>query len=637
MRTAETVLNVIQDRGQRGLPLEDIYRQLYNPDLMLRAYGKLYRNYGAMTRGTTQETVDSMSLEKVQALTLALRQERYQWTPVRRVYIEKKHSTKRRPLGMPTWSDKVLQEVMRSLLEAYYEPQFSQRSHGFRPHRGCQTALSEVQRTWTGTKWFIEGDIKGCFDHINHEKLLDILSEKLHDNRFLRLIRNMLKAGYLEEWKYHRTLSGTPQGGVISPILSNIYLDKFDQFVEQVLIPAHTRGTRRRPNWKYQAVRWKIRTLKSQGRRSEVRELKKQLHTTPSGDPADPGYRRLFYVRYADDFLLGFIGPKVEAEEIKEQIATFLRTALCLEMSQEKTLITHATTEAARFLGYEIVNQHNDDKRKPDGKAHAKGSRNANGRIGLRLPVAVLRAKQKRYQKAGKAVKRAELQAHDDFSIVDRYAAEYRGYVNYYALAQNVHWLHKLKWAMETSLLKTLAGKYNSTTTAMNRKYQAETITVYGPMKCLQVIRERKDKKPLVARFGGIPLRQRRGIPLTDWNPETYQPGRTEIVKRLLADRCEVCGSRDSVQVHHVRKLADLQIKGRKPKTWWQQEMARRRRKTLVVCQDCHVDIHAGRPPRRLGRITGEPDDVKISSPVRRGVDGKGAAMPPRQQPTLQL
>ena len=134
------------------------------------------------------------------------------------------------------------------ILEAYYEPQFSDRSHGFRPDRGCHTALSEVVTHWTGVRWFVEGDIKGCFDNIDHEVLLSVLGEKLHDNRFLRLLKYLLKAGYLEDWKYGRTLSGTPQGGVVSPILSNIYLDRLDKFVETVLIPAHTRGTARRRN-----------------------------------------------------------------------------------------------------------------------------------------------------------------------------------------------------------------------------------------------------------------------------------------------------------------------------------------------------------------------------------------------------
>jgi len=223
MRSAETVLGVIRERGRRRLPLEDMYRQLYNPDLYLRAYGRLYRNDGALTPGVTAETVDAMSLEKIDRIIAALRHERYRWTPGRRGYIEKKHSTKKRPLGVPTWSDKLLQEVIRQLLEAYYEPQFSQHSHGFRPQRGCHTALREIYHRWVGTKWFIEGDIAACFDSLDHPVLVSILREKIQDNRFLRLIEHLLRAGYLEEWQYNATLSGSPQGAGGSPILSHIY------------------------------------------------------------------------------------------------------------------------------------------------------------------------------------------------------------------------------------------------------------------------------------------------------------------------------------------------------------------------------------------------------------------------------
>ncbi|GHP00649.1 hypothetical protein KSF_106960 [Reticulibacter mediterranei] len=351
MRLAETVLSIIQERGKQGLPLEDIYRQLYNPGLYLMAYGRLYANKGATTPGATSETVDGMSMAKIEKLIDDLRHERYRWTPVRRTYIAKK-SGKLRPLGLPTWSDKLLQEVIRLILEAYYEPQFSPRSHGFRPQRGCHTALINITDHWVGTKWFIEGDISKYFDAIDHEVLVSILGEKLKDNRFLRLISNLLQAGYLEDWKYHRTLSGSPQGGVVSPILSNIYLDKFDKYVEQVLIPEYTRGTKRRHNLQYEVLRSKAVYWKKKGKRKEAQKLWTQVQRMPSRDPFDPNYRRLRYVRYADDTLFGFIGSKAEAEEIKGKIRGWLKENLKLELSIEKTLITNATTEAARFLGY---------------------------------------------------------------------------------------------------------------------------------------------------------------------------------------------------------------------------------------------------------------------------------------------
>src|SRR3974390_1107256 len=291
MRNAETVLGVLRERGRRHWPLERVYRLLFNPELYLLAYGRIYSNKGAMTPGVTGETADGMSMKKIKSIIDALRYERYRFSPLRRVYIPKKNG-KLRPLGMPTWSDKLLGEVVRLLLEAYYEPQFSDNSHGFRRERGCHTALRKIDDTWTGTTWFIEGDISDCFDSLDHEILLGILAEKIRDKRFLRLIRNMLKAGYLEDWEYHDTLSGVPQGGVVSPILSNIYLHRMDEFVETVLIPEYTRGNRRASSPAYFRIRSAARRARARGDRAQARKLRAPQRGLPSSDPDDPGYPR---------------------------------------------------------------------------------------------------------------------------------------------------------------------------------------------------------------------------------------------------------------------------------------------------------------------------------------------------------
>jgi len=389
MRTAETILAIIRVYGTRGLPLERVYPLLYNPNLYLRAYARLYPNKGAMTKGSTDETVDGMSLVKIDKLIDDVRYERHRWTPVRRVHIPKPNG-KMRPLGLPTWSDKLLQEVMRSILEAYYDAQFSEHSHGFRPKHGCHTALQEIQQTWKGTRWFIEGDIAKYFDTINHEKLLEILSENIRDERFLRLIRELLAAGYMEDWKFKLTLSGAPQGGVISPLLSNIYLNKFDHWVEETLIPAYTRGTKRRDNPAYNRICSRLYRLRRNGQMKEAKKLLQQRRKLPSIDPNDEGYRRLHYTRYADDFLLGYTGTKEEAEEIKRTIKEWLRDNLKLDLSDEKTLITHATIQKARFLGDDIAGGYTEDK------LDAYKRRTINGVIGLFVPASVVEAKSSR-------------------------------------------------------------------------------------------------------------------------------------------------------------------------------------------------------------------------------------------------
>ena len=583
------MLEVIGKRGARGLPVERLYRQLFNPQLFLMAYGKLYSNRGAMTPGVTGETVDGMSLAKIGAIIGALRAERYRWQPVKRVYIEKKNSSKKRPLGLPTWSDKLVAEVVRLLLEAYYEPQFSGRSRGFRPGRGCHTALSEVVDIWKGTHWFIEGDISDCFGSLDHKVMLAIMAEKIHDGRFLQLVSRMLRAGYLEDWTWHATLSGSPQGGIASPVLSNVYLDRLDQWIEQRLLPEYNLGRRRRPNREYQVVEYAIARAKRHGDRAELRRLSLRRRQLPSQDPADPGYRRLRYVRYADDWLLGFEGPRREAEEIKERVAAFLRDELRLELSPSKTLITHAASQAARFLGYEIKAQHADTK-------ITRNRRAVNGAIGLFVPRDRIRQWCALYSDKGKPAQRGALLHDDDFTIIAKYQSEYAGRVQYYLLAQDVFRLGRLHWVMETSLLKTLAGKHRSTVGKMASKYKTVIDTPAGPRKCLQLVIERdRGRKPLVARFGGIPLRRVRTAALTDQRPVMASAKRNELIHRLLAGRCELCEGTEGLEVHHVRKLADLNKPGRREKPPWMELMAKRRRKTLVTCRRCHEDIHAGR------------------------------------------
>jgi group II intron reverse transcriptase/maturase len=550
----------------------------------LLAYGNIYSNQGAMTPGAGDETADGMSEAKIDQIIAAVRGERYRFAPVRRVCIPKKNG-KLRPLGLPSWSDKLVGEVVRLLLEAYYEPQFSGRSHGFRKGLGCHTALREIQQTWTGTVWFIEGDISDCFGSIDHEILLGILAAKIRDNRFLRLIHNMLKAGYLEDWQYHDTLSGTPQGGVVSPLLSSIYLDKLDTYVERELIPQYSRGSRRKPDRAYGRLairRWRAR---QRGDRDQARDLARQMRVLPSTDPMDPGYRRLFYLRYADDHLLGFAGPKAEAEQIKASLAAFLRETLALELNPAKTLITHARTRAARFLGYQITVQHSATKL-------TRGQRSANGRVALRVPPDVITAQCSRYRCQGKPWHRSALQNLPDYDIVRVYGAEYRGVVNYYLLAQNVSHLGKLRWNAETSMLKTLAAKHKSTVTKTAARYKAKVITSDGPRTCFEARVRREGKPDLVARFGGIPLKRDRRAVIIDPAPVPVKIPYRELIHRLRHRACELCDHGTTVAVHQVPSLARLGKPG-PGQPAWAALMATMRRKTLIVCADCHDHIHA--------------------------------------------
>lgn len=592
MRTAKTILTVIHERGKQDKPLERVYKLLFNRELYLIAYAKLYPNNGAMTKGVTEETIDGMSIQKIDMIIEQLRQETYYWRPARREYIPKKNG-KHRPLGIPVWSDKLLQEVIRMILEAYYEPQFSEHSHGFRPKRGCHTALQEIQ-TWKGTHWFIEGDISSYFDTIDHCVLITMLSKQIQDGRFIRLIKNMLEAGYLDDWKFRKTISGTPQGGVISPLLANIYLHQFDKWVGEELIPQYTRGKRQKANSAYNRLSRKIKFYQDKGEYKKAHQIIVERRNIPSVDTYDTNYRRLRYVRYADDFILGFTGSKAEAKDIKKQIGDFLNIKLHLELSQEKTLITHAAEESAKFLGYEIKAQRVNDY------IDNKGRRSANGVIALFVPASVIESKCHQYMKNGKAIHRNNLLHDDDFSIVQTYQQEYRGLVQYYILAQNLSWFSKVYWYMETSLLKTLAFKHKSSINKMLAKYKATTTSTNGrTVPCLQVVVPRENKPPLVATWGGVSLSYKRKAVIEDTPYQVYG-GRTELIKRLLANKCELCGSKENIEVHHIRKLADLNKHNGKIVPKWKEIMSARRRKTLVTCRDCHHAIHNGSINTRL-------------------------------------
>jgi len=592
MQKANAILDIYQQRGANGLPLERVYRHLLDPELFLRAYGKIYRNAGATTKGATEETVDGMSLKKVQDIIALLRQERYHWTPARRIEIPKpKGGT--RPLGIPTWSNKLVEEVLRILLEPYYEQRFSTHSHGFRPNRGCHSALREIRRTWKGTVWFIEGDIKGCYDNFDHAVLLEIIRRDIHDGRLVRLIENLLKAGYMKDWRFCDSLCGTPQGGILSPLLANIYLNELDRFVENTLIPMYTRGEHRRGNPEYKRFHKQIAVALQRNDLDEVKRLKRERRKLMTGAPCDPDYRRLRYIRYADDFLLGFVGPREEAEDIRQRLSEYLEQQLKLTLSVEKTLITHATDDKAKFLGYEVK------VTRCETLVSDNGMRATNGSIALLMPRKVVDKYRDRYSRKGKITHRNDLIPETDYTIIQRYQGVLQGLYNFYCMAVNVgnkNRMSYLKWMLETSLTKTLARKFQCKVSDIYQRYAATVLD----RKVLQVVIKRPDKEPLVATFGGIPFeRIPEGMGVVDFQFESawYKNfnKRSEVVQRLLVGKCELCGIEDEpVQVHHIRKLADIDRPGRRPKAGWEKIMSARKRKTLVVCEDCHLTIHAG-------------------------------------------
>jgi len=423
---------------------------------------------------------------------------------------------------------------------------------------------------------------------------LEIIRRDIHDGRLVRLIANLLRAGYLKDWQYGATLSGAPQGGILSPLLSNIYLNELDRFAEDTLIPTYTKGKRRMDNPEYTSLRTQIDNAQRREDLDEVKRLKRERRKLMAVAPCEPDYRRLRYVRYADDFLLGFVGPRKEAEEIRQRLGEFLKRQLKLTLSAEKTLITHATDDKAEFLGYEITVTRCESLLANDGR------RTTNGNIALLMPRKVVTKYRDRYSKKRKIVHRPELTPETDYTILQRYQGVLQGLYNFYCMAVNVGnrtRMSYLKWMLEKSLTKTLACKFRCKVSDIYRRYAVSVLD----HKMLQVVVSRPDKEALVATFGGISFERipaGKGVVDFRFASAWHRPAnsRSEVVQRLLAGECELCGTEgEPLQVHHIRKLADIDRPGRRPKASWERIMSARKRKTLVVCEECHGNIHAGR------------------------------------------
>ena len=600
MRSPERVLNSLNEHSKdSSYKFERLYRILFNEELFYVAYQKIASNGGSTTKGSDGRSIDEMSLARIETLIASLKDESYQPHPSRRVHIPKKNG-KTRPLGIPAFEDKLVQEVVRMILEAIYEGHFETTSHGFRPKRSCHTALLHIQKTFSGAKWFIEGDIKGFFDNIDHDVLVGILRERISDDRFIRLIRKFLKAGYVEDWTFHNTYSGMPQGGIVSPILANIYLDKLDKYVKEY-IRHFDMGTKRRPgkesndlaNERKRTVR-KLRKVKDGAEKAalvaRLKAIEQERAAFPSGDEMDGSYRRLKYIRYADDFILGVIGSKEDALRIKEDIKSFLSESLALELSEEKTLITH-TGKSAKFLGYEItVTRNNHQRRDVQGRLR----RTYGKRVRLNVSMATLRDKLLEYgameiklrngKEIWKPKCRSGLIFNDDLEILDRYNRETVGFCNYYLIANNCVVLHNFRYIMEYSMYKTFAGKYRSTVRKINKKYRlSKLFTVKYEQK--GVIKSRTFYKTSFKRrttaFNGS----------CDIEPYSIADvSRTNLTDRLKAEKCELCGATGKLIMHHVRNLKDL-----KGKESWKRLMSARKRKTIALCPSCHRLRHLGK------------------------------------------
>ncbi len=611
MRSPINVLESLKSKAcNREYSYERLYRNLYNPEFYLLAYQNIYAKEGNLTAGTDGLTIDGMSTKRIDTLIASLKDFSYKPNPARRTYIAKSgNPQKKRPLGIPSFIDKLLQEVTRMILESIYEGTFSTHSHGFRPHRSCHTALLEVKKRFTGVKWFVEGDIKGCFDNIDHHILVDILRRRIKDEHFIGLIWKFLKAGYMENWVYHNTYSGTPQGSIISPILANVYLNELDVFMDEYASRFNTGKCRRRDKAyqsklghflylkqrKYCKEKWdRLTDEQKESAREEMKQARAQMMNLECGDPMDESYRRIVYVRYADDFLIGVIGSKQEAGTLKQGLGAFLKDTLRLDLSEEKTLITHAKN-AARFLSYDVLLCKTQTPKK-DERGFTRRSKS--GRIMLYVPkekwvkrLMSYGALKIRYdanngnKEVWEPIHRNRLIHLDDLEILKQYNAEIRGLYNYYRIANNVSVLNDFNYIMKFSMFKTFGAKYKAHIGEIRDKYRVGKD--FG-------VKYQTKRGWMTLLFNNEGFRRVETIATGNFDSEPNRYFRTSansLIARLKAKKCEWCETEDvDLEIHHVKKLKDL-----KGKAAWERAMIGRKRKTMALCPHCHDLLHAGK------------------------------------------
>ena len=609
--TVERAVGSLPTVVRSGRRVNGLFRLMKSPILWDQAYQKIASNKGAMTPGIDGKTFDGYSPEKVSSIIARLAEGTYKPAAVRRVYIPKADGRKR-PLGIPTMEDRLVQEVVRILLNEIYEPIFHEESHGFREGRSCHTALKGVQAVWTGVKWLVDVDVVGFFDNIDHAILLGLLEKRISDQRFIALIRGMLKAGYMEDWRFHRTLSGTPQGGIVSPLLANVYLHELDEWMQNKIV-GFNRGSKRTKTTEYRRYRSRVAKLR---RRVEVQHASEapdngkvasmideigrqsaELRRTPATDSFDPNYRRLRYCRYADDFLIGVIGSKAEARQIMDEVRTFLSGSLKLTVSEEKSGIHHAS-DGARFLGYDVLTECHPHPHKANFGSRRVVRRGLKDRMRLRVPrekvLKFVNAKGWGDYDACRPTRRPALLHASDVEIAAAYNAELRGFATYYALACDVkRKLNKAAKLAFQSFLCTLADKHKSTSTRIARKLRQGQdyyvrYEVKGKPRSLKLWKL-MDLEMKVLRYGPLDV-----VPYT---PFVFQ--RTELVERLNARVCERCGSDTKpCEVHHLRRLSDL----RREADILGYMRSARTRKRIVLCTDCHEAAHSYRPYTRPPR-----------------------------------
>lgn len=608
----------------------NLYQNFFNTEYYKTAYESMKSKDASMTSGFNEEMLDGYSKDKINEIILSMKNRTFKFKPSKRIEIHKPNG-KIRKIGIPSPVDKITQKILKRILEEIYEPIFLNTSHGFRPNKGTHTALKEI-KNWTGITWAIEGDVKSFFDEIDHQKLAQLLSKEIYDKNIIDLYWKLVHAGYVNngEKQIVHSISGVPQGGgVISPLLNNVYLHEFDKFMEDLKKKYTEKGVVSKMTRKYVDIHMKVYKtrkdlkillnddeLSNQMRKEELRKIKTKLkeymiimRNTKSRDKV---LTKIYYVRYADDWIVGVTGTKKTAQEIKDKIKTFLKDNLKIELNEEKTKITHMTRDKAYFLGTEIRTT----DRKYSRSLRSKYKRNgkiftrlpSTGKVKMYAPVKKLITKLKNKGFA-KEVKVPEAPKHilnskgckklkkvangrtrivpcantkwiqlTEIQLLERYQSVLTGILNYYSFVDNYSRLHAVIYILKYSLICTLARKLRLNTAKVIKKY-GKNITI--PMG--------NNKTKTLSFPTSLKKGPENGFKITKFDPFATTKWKIRTISTLDRD-CILCGAKNSegIEMHHIKKLNNAD-----PRTIKQQTIAMNR-KQIPVCKKCHDKIHRG-------------------------------------------
>lgn len=588
-------LNNLHD-WSRNNPHSEVDRKLYallcKEEMLMLAYDNIKSKPGNMTPGILPETLDGMSIEVLRKLIEKLKDESFDFKTSRRIRIPK-GSGGTRPITLASPRDKIIQEAIRLILNSIYEPLFLEESHGFRPNRGCHSALKNINQKFQSTVWMIEGDIEKCFDSINHSLLMNLIEKKIRDRRFTRLIWKSLRAGHMETKTIKHNIIGTFQGSIISPILANIFLHELDLFILSIK-KEFDKGDHSKVSKEYNKLRYEERKLREKGLLEEARNIATLRRKTPYSNFRDEDYKKLAYIRYADDWLIGIKGTKEETTLIKEKVRQFLQS-IKLNLSESKTKITNINDDKVLFLGTTInrskhtkyvktkmikklgsKTNETDHKETEEEKDKGLALKRNPRRLRMEAPLLRIKAKLREagFMKENKSYPKFVWMHMSHSQILERYNAIIRGYLNYYSFVNNFgKFAATIEFILKGSCAKLLAAKFSL-------KTQAKVFKKFGKQ-----LKDPEKKRELTKIKYNIKLQF-----LTKLNPNGVVPALYSYKSpaTLFHESCAICGSKERIEMHHIRAMKDL-----KPnKSWIDKLMIKAKRKQIPLCRKCHMIKH---------------------------------------------